>query len=165
MFVLIGTYLLALPIAPHGMCSMVLGLDIKQLRTVENKPCKSAPRSRQITMPAPHHSVCYRLDALPATQPTSSKHWRQLCYMLFLFCYMLNALKIIVYFGAVCWATFLWDSTEQFPNVSLFAFIYAFCVCLCFFLLADECYSHSRNVNLGFSGTQKLENALGATLL
>jgi len=29
--------------------------------------CKSAPRSRQITMPAPHHSVFYRLDALPAS--------------------------------------------------------------------------------------------------
>ena len=38
---------------------------------------KSAPRSRQITMPAPHHSVFYRPDALPATQPTASKHWRQ----------------------------------------------------------------------------------------
>jgi len=37
--------------------------------------CKSAPRFRQITMPAPHHSVFYRLDALPATQPTASKHW------------------------------------------------------------------------------------------
>ena len=36
--------------------------------------CKSAPRSRQITMPAPHHSVFYRLDALPAAQPTASKH-------------------------------------------------------------------------------------------
>ena len=36
--------------------------------------CKSAPRSRQITMPAPHHSVFYRPDALPATQPTVSKH-------------------------------------------------------------------------------------------
>jgi len=35
--------------------------------------CKSAPRSRQITMPAPHHSVFYRSDALPATQPTASK--------------------------------------------------------------------------------------------
>ena len=34
--------------------------------------CKSAPRSRQITTPAPHHSVFYRLDALPATQPTNS---------------------------------------------------------------------------------------------
>jgi len=40
--------------------------------------CKSAPRSRQITMPAPHHSVFYRPDALPATQPTTSKHWKQL---------------------------------------------------------------------------------------
>ena len=38
---------------------------------------KSAPRSRQITMPAPHHSVFYWPDALPATQPTASKHWRQ----------------------------------------------------------------------------------------
>ena len=39
--------------------------------------CKSAPSSRQITMPAPHHSVFYRPDALPAAQPTASKHWRQ----------------------------------------------------------------------------------------
>ena len=38
--------------------------------------CKSAPSSRQITTPAPHHSVFYRPDALPATQPTVSKHWR-----------------------------------------------------------------------------------------
>ena len=40
---------------------------------------KSAPRSRQITMPAPHHSVFYRPDALPAAQPTASKHWRDFC--------------------------------------------------------------------------------------
>ena len=39
--------------------------------------CKSAPHSRQITMPAPHHSVFYRPDSLPAAQPTASKHWRQ----------------------------------------------------------------------------------------
>jgi len=38
--------------------------------------CKSAPRSRQIAMPAPHLSVFYRPDALPAAQPTVSKHWR-----------------------------------------------------------------------------------------
>ena len=38
---------------------------------------KPAPRSRQITTPAPHHSVFYGLDALPAAQPTASKHWRQ----------------------------------------------------------------------------------------
>ena len=39
--------------------------------------CTSAPWSRQITMPAPQHSVFYRPDALPAAQPTASKHWRQ----------------------------------------------------------------------------------------
>jgi len=39
--------------------------------------CKSVPRSRQIATPAPHHFVFYRLDALPAAQPTGSKHWRQ----------------------------------------------------------------------------------------
>jgi len=39
--------------------------------------CKSAPRSSQITMPVPHHSVFYRPDALPAAQPPESKHWRQ----------------------------------------------------------------------------------------
>ena len=38
--------------------------------------CKSAPHCRQITIPAPHHSVFYRPDALPAAQPTASKHWR-----------------------------------------------------------------------------------------
>ena len=38
--------------------------------------CKSAPRSRQITMPAPHRSVFYRPDALLVAQPTASKHWR-----------------------------------------------------------------------------------------
>jgi len=39
--------------------------------------CKSASRSRQITMPAPHHSVFYRPGVLPAAQQTASKHWRQ----------------------------------------------------------------------------------------
>ena len=39
--------------------------------------CKSASRSRQISMPAPHHSVFYRQDALPDAQPTASKHWRE----------------------------------------------------------------------------------------
>ena len=39
--------------------------------------CKSALGTRRITMPASHHSAFYRLDALPAIQPTASKHWRQ----------------------------------------------------------------------------------------
>jgi len=38
--------------------------------------CKSAPCSRQTTTPAPHHSVFYRPDTLPTSQPTASKHWR-----------------------------------------------------------------------------------------
>ena len=39
--------------------------------------CKqSAPHSRQITTPTPHHSIFYRPDALPDAQPTVSKHWR-----------------------------------------------------------------------------------------
>ena len=38
--------------------------------------CKSASWSRQISMQAPHRSVFYRPDALPATQPTASKHSR-----------------------------------------------------------------------------------------
>jgi len=45
--------------------------------------CKSAHRSRQITTPATHHSVFYRPDALPATQPTASKHWRHKMELIF----------------------------------------------------------------------------------
>ena len=41
--------------------------------------CNSAPRSRQITTPAPYNSVFYRPDALPSAQPTASKHWRNNC--------------------------------------------------------------------------------------
>ena len=37
--------------------------------------CKSAPSSKETTTPAPHHSDFYRPDALPAAQPTASKHW------------------------------------------------------------------------------------------
>jgi len=41
------------------------------LQTDNHQP---APRSSQITMPAPHRSVIYRPDALPAAQPTASEH-------------------------------------------------------------------------------------------
>ena len=40
----------------------------------QHKWHKSASRSRQITMPAPHRSDFYRPDALPAAQPTASMH-------------------------------------------------------------------------------------------
>jgi len=36
--------------------------------------------SSQITKPTSHHSVFYRPDALPAAQPTVSKHWRQMIH-------------------------------------------------------------------------------------
>jgi len=48
--------------------------------------CKSsAPRSTEIIMPAPHHSNFYRLDTLSVTQPTVSKHRRQLLLLFALF--------------------------------------------------------------------------------
>ena len=51
--------------------------------------CKSAPHSRQTTMPAPHHSVFHRPDALPATnqqrQSTEGKRLLQ------------NSLQIIIH--------------------------------------------------------------------
>jgi len=48
-------------------------LDITEARDSEWAICKSAPRSRQITMPAPHHSVFYRPDVLPAAQKFKAK--------------------------------------------------------------------------------------------
>ena len=57
--------------------------------------CKSAPRSRQITTPAPHHLVF--LQALPAAQPTASKHWR----LIYLFIYLNLNLQC---FDTVVWA-------------------------------------------------------------
>jgi len=39
--------------------------------------CKSASRCRQITMLTPTAQFFYRPDALRASQPTASKHWRQ----------------------------------------------------------------------------------------
>ena len=51
---------------------------------------KSAPRSRQITTPAPLYSVFYRPDALPAAQPTASKHWRLIYLLTYFLAYLLN---------------------------------------------------------------------------
>ena len=59
-------------------------LDFTEAETVSGSGiswaiCKSAPRFRKITMPAPQHSVFYRPDALPAAQPTVSKYCGQSC--------------------------------------------------------------------------------------
>jgi len=51
-----------------------------QLRQLGHIIGKCALRSRQITTPATLHSVFYRPDALPAAQPTASKHWRHRSY-------------------------------------------------------------------------------------
>jgi len=63
--------------------------------------CKSAPRSRQITTPAPHHWVFYRPDALPAAQPTASKHWRPTCHhgstLQYIILHTLRLLEILIY--------------------------------------------------------------------
>ena len=51
-------------------------LDFTEARDSEwqwHAICKFAAFSRQTTTPAPHHSVFYMLDALPAAQPTASK--------------------------------------------------------------------------------------------
>ena len=56
--------------------------------------CKSVPHSRQMTTPAPHHSVFYRPDALPATQPTASKHWRH--YIVYCICNVKANLSVCV---------------------------------------------------------------------
>ena len=40
-----------------------------------------ANRPRWITMLAPHQPVFYGPDALPAAQPTLSKHWRHVCLL------------------------------------------------------------------------------------
>jgi len=38
--------------------------------------CKICTLTRHITTPAPHHSVFYRPDVLPAAQPAASKHFK-----------------------------------------------------------------------------------------
>jgi len=56
-------------------------------------PLQPTPRPRQITTPVPHLSVFYRPDALPAAQPTASKHWRRIATTTFS-SYFLNACHI-----------------------------------------------------------------------
>ena len=63
---------------PYMHNSITQIMDFTEASGISLVICKSAPRSRQISMPAPHHSVFYRPDALPAAQPTVSKHWRQM---------------------------------------------------------------------------------------
>jgi len=68
--------------------------------------CKSAPRSRQITTPEPHHSVFYRPDALPAAQPTASKHWKHILPN-YTCCFMATTLKQVLA------SLYIWQSYAQ----------------------------------------------------
>ena len=76
---------------------------------------KSAPHSRQITTPEPHHSVFYWLYALPAAQPTASKLWRHMMWDL-LFLHIIPETISTDH----CWL-FLWflvsDSCHKCSNV------------------------------------------------
>ena len=65
--------------------------------------CKFAPRSRQITTPAPHHSVFYRPDALSATQPTVSKHWRHKIVATRHVYWSLNIACVCMMYVCQCW--------------------------------------------------------------
>jgi len=48
--------------------------------------------SSQTTTPTSHHSIFYRPDALPAAQPTASKHWRQCMYVrMYAYVYTVNS--------------------------------------------------------------------------
>jgi len=48
--------------------------DVQMIRAWSTMHGSFAPRSRQITTPAPHYSIFYRPDALPNAQLTVSKH-------------------------------------------------------------------------------------------
>jgi len=66
-------------VRPYQKGKSKTNLDFLEQQTVSGSGVswalgKSAPCPRQITTLTPHHSVFYRPDALPATQPTASKH-------------------------------------------------------------------------------------------
>jgi len=75
-------------------------------------PYACAHRSRQITTPAPHHSVFCRPDALSAAQPTVSKHWRLttliLKKILFYRCINIFVANALVYICDVCLQWHCW---------------------------------------------------------
>jgi len=74
---------------------------------------KSAPRSRQITTPAPLYSVFYRPDALPAAQPTASKHWRLIYLLTFLLTYLIKILTVHTVRFSVTLQSKFWMSTSR----------------------------------------------------
>ena len=72
--------------------------------------CKSAPHSRQTTTPVPHHSVFYRPDALPAAQPTASKHWRQKHWRQFTIVHIVHYCSLFSIFDIILNHTYFWPA-------------------------------------------------------
>jgi len=77
--------------------------------------CKSASCPRKITTPASHHSVFYRPDALPAAQPTVSKHWHIINWIIIISASLsINTLGTMFYVYVYCAALVLY---VQFYNM------------------------------------------------
>jgi len=91
--------------------------------------CKSAPRSRQITTPVPHRSVFYRPDAIPATQPTATKHWRQQHWRQFL-----ASTDILFHKHLYCQANISWKKQLKW------SYVYVYCHIV---------YKHKQRANYG----------------
>jgi len=66
--------------------------------------CKSAPRSRQITTPALHHSVFYRPGCPFCLPTTGSKHWRH--WLLYI-----SSVKIVYFNKKLCYHRQTWQHT------------------------------------------------------
>ena len=73
--------------------------------------CKSAPRSRQITMPAPHHSVFTgRMPFLPPNQQRKSTEGHlQLCWYISTFGYVLKCASVLELWSGQGW----WHLAEE----------------------------------------------------
>ena len=56
----------------------------------------------------PHHSVFYRPDALPAAQPTASKHWRHSCILTNIHQPLQFQLEYLAGFVCVCLHALTW---------------------------------------------------------
>ena len=80
---------------------------------------KSAPCSRQIITPAPHHSVFYRPDALPVAQPTASKHWRQKSYPMLICIYTLYTCIHVCMCGLTLYSLHSWHVNCEMHFISL----------------------------------------------
>ena len=119
--------------------------------------CKSAHRLRQITTPAPHHSVFYRPDALPAAQPTVSKHWRHIfTYLLKYICFMFSAPPCSFGCNAPGFIRWFWCCIGLLTQLSYLLFPYYFTSLRIYFFenkpipFAGRCHKEYLNLALVF---------------